>query len=249
MTPISVGKRSVSCFNPHTHAGCDENAKCRSHWLLVSIHTPTQGVTQWSTALNKSGEFQSTHPRRVWRYWVFERWLLTWFQSTHPRRVWLNYALWTVHFAVSIHTPTQGVTQATYDIFLDLKVSIHTPTQGVTTRNSNLPITREFQSTHPRRVWPSIARILFAVHRFNPHTHAGCDGLRPREIIAWGVSIHTPTQGVTRSCSRSWTVSHVSIHTPTQGVTFHRLIRPSTRSFNPHTHAGCDRRQVIDKRN
>ena len=33
------------------------------------------------------------------------------------------------------------------------------------------------------------------------------------------VSIHTPTQGVTRKSGEGYTYSHVSIHTPTQGVT------------------------------
>ena len=53
---------------------------------------------------------------------------------------------------VSIHTPTQGVTS--FDIYIEfnLVVSIHTPTQGVTNTacvNLNLLL---FQSTHPRRV-------------------------------------------------------------------------------------------------
>ena len=34
--------------------------------------------------------------------------------------------------AVSIHTPTQGVTQGTVPFDREIKVSIHTPTQGVT---------------------------------------------------------------------------------------------------------------------
>ena len=54
-----------------------------------------------------------------------------------------------------------------------------------------------FQSTHPRRVWRQI----------------------PRPTLASGVSIHTPTKGVTR------------------------YVRPNHRElpcFNPHTHEGCD---------
>ena len=54
-------------FNPHTHAGCD-------HWLfsqisasIVSIHTPTQGVTLFIVEAIFIIMFQSTHPRRVWR--------------------------------------------------------------------------------------------------------------------------------------------------------------------------------------
>ena len=33
------------CFNPHTHAGCDYGKREKAVKPLVSIHTPTQGVT------------------------------------------------------------------------------------------------------------------------------------------------------------------------------------------------------------
>ena len=34
------------CFNPHTHAGCDDDAASgKGDEYVVSIHTPTQGVT------------------------------------------------------------------------------------------------------------------------------------------------------------------------------------------------------------
>ena len=78
---------------------------------------------------------------------------------------------------------------------------------------------------------------------FNPHTHAGCDIRYKRHTYHFFVSIHTPTQGVTPGTVRPLPVKIVSIHTPTQGVT-----RTSKRTkqrivcFNPHTHAGCDRK-------
>ena len=37
----------------------------------------------------------------------------------------------------------------------------------------------------------------------------------------------------------------VSIHTPTQGVTQAEIWKVWHRSFNPHTHAGCDRRGYV----
>ena len=119
------------CFNPHTHAGCDFTIVKISGILLVSIHTPTQGVTSFTAvtlqvgevsihtptqgvtidinATIHGGEFQSTHPRRVWHYPPTELTIITSFnphthagcdqrckpntthgkfQSTHPRRVW-----------------------------------------------------------------------------------------------------------------------------------------------------------------
>ena len=78
--------------------------------------------------------------------------------------------------AVSIHTPTKGVTYSAYRIFLDPQsfnphthegcdpvgnpaepcrlVSIHTPTKGVT---------------------PAFKSITGYTGSFNPHTHEGCD--------------------------------------------------------------------------
>ena len=78
--------------------------------------------------------------------------------------------------AVSIHTPTKGVTAAEPLPTLPLAVSIHTPTKGVT------------------KVYNYLLTTFLC---FNPHTHEGCDfqiGLLKNIIV---VSIHTPTKGVT----------------------------------------------------
>ena len=170
----------------------------RIHLVIVSIHTPTQGVTYLSFPSFQNGVFQSTHPRRVWRCYSILQCVrqsfnphthagcdMMWcgrmiyraeFQSTHPRRVW------------------QGDLN---EKFAERVVSIHTPTQGVTTYGYIAVIVRMFQSTHPRRVWQIIFRIIriaqlfqsthprrvWLINKikikpygcFNPHTHAGCD--------------------------------------------------------------------------
>ena len=60
-------------------------------------------------------------------------------------------------------------------------------------------------------------------------------------LCAINVSIHTPTKGVTVNHSLERQRVKVSIHTPTKGVTLSSLLLlPSKRSFNPHTHEGCD---------
>ena len=38
--------KSVFCFIPHTHEGCDLYNWMQRNFNLVSIHTPTKGVTQ-----------------------------------------------------------------------------------------------------------------------------------------------------------------------------------------------------------
>ena len=77
---------------------------------------------------------------------------------------------------------------------------------------------------------------------FNPHTHAGCDPTKLSNGANEIVSIHTPTQGVTIGGLDQQIKSKVSIHTPTQGVTRIIWISIYLICFNPHTHAGCDRR-------
>ena len=56
----------IGSFNPHTHAGCDLYAPFGSPSKDVSIHTPTQGVTNSYICGIRHCRFQSTHPRRVW---------------------------------------------------------------------------------------------------------------------------------------------------------------------------------------
>ena len=83
---------SAVCFNPHTHAGCDGSERYKEIEALVSIHTPTQGVTSGKVHPTTGHQFQSTHPRRVWHWcFCFPLCGIFLFQSTHPRRVWLRF--------------------------------------------------------------------------------------------------------------------------------------------------------------
>ena len=100
----------------------------------VSIHTPTQGVTYARNILKYCKMFQSTHPRRVW-----QKALSVWCSQngfnphTHAGCDLKNCQIWP-KVSVSIHTPTQGVTQTQTSHINFIPVSIHTPTQGVTNK-------------------------------------------------------------------------------------------------------------------
>ena len=60
-------------------------------------------------------------------------------------------------------------------------------------------------------------------------------------IRSYGVSIHTPTKGVTKISGYCYRKFKVSIHTPTKGVTYLAQVSASLDfGFNPHTHEGCD---------
>ena len=171
---------SFYSFNPHTHAGCDSAASLQVPVLfIVSIHTPTQGVTIG----NPNGTlmeymFQSTHPRRVWLWsiWVFN-YIVSFNPHTHAGCVSVQQREQPILQGFNPHTHAGCDTSKGFQIRLSI-VSIHTPTQDVT-------FCCEF--------------ITDEVNRFNPHTHAGCDTEAYTAIWERWVSIHTPTQGVTYS--------------------------------------------------
>ena len=216
-----LGMQYLWSFNPHTHEGCDVPHQLRRRpQHLVSIHTPTKGVT-WIISI------------------PLEKML---FQSTHPRRVWRRLRVFIQPYNVSIHTPTKGVTALhvlwsgsgqsfnphTHEgcdlstLFLSLSLlmfqSTHprrvwriaalrqaTALQFQSTHPRRVWLISQllmqslilFQSTHPRRVWPSLFRTKTYIKCFNPHTHEGCDGAKTKATNASNVSIHTPTKGVT----------------------------------------------------
>ena len=120
-------------FNPHTHEGCDFAAASEPCFAIVSIHTPTKGVTQNQNDYESvHHKFQSTHPRRVWL--IRSCWLSVCikFQSTHPRRVWLR--------------------SAQMEELSNQFQSTHPRRVWRLVVNRGL-MRIVFQSTHPRRVW------------------------------------------------------------------------------------------------
>ena len=79
---------------------------------------------------------------------------------------------------VSIHTPTQGVTELLQEKLDLIRVSIHTPTQGVTL-NAECAARPIQVSIHTPTQGVTNSEVLLLVKgSFNPHTHAGCDYIR-----------------------------------------------------------------------
>ena len=79
--------RPIPCFNPHTHEGCDALDLDALAVIEVSIHTPTKGVTK-----PKFGKYQamkvSIHTPTKGVTYLDKLCAIKWkFQSTHPRRV------------------------------------------------------------------------------------------------------------------------------------------------------------------
>ena len=141
------------CFNPHTHAGCDNVHNVSGASFPVSIHTPTQGVTflyicnVFRICFNPHTHAGCDNPLpRLTR--VHNRFNPHTHAGCDSRSI-----IKITESKVSIHTPTQGVTMENQMLIQLFSVSIHTPTQGVTGR----------------------AARAASQEGFNPHTHAGCD--------------------------------------------------------------------------
>ena len=121
---------------------------------------------------------------------------------------------------VSIHTPTQGVTIPCPVWRGCIIVSIHTPTQGVTLRPAIRGWRKRFQSTHPRRVWQTISFTVTTFSRFQS-THPRRVWQSKRENWKRVKKFQsTHPRRVWRFAQ--WVILQlvrVSIHTPTQGVT------------------------------
>ena len=166
---------------------------------LVSIHTPTKGVTVYSGLYLVGLRCFNPHTHEGCDSEQRKRCVPgDMFQSTHPRRVWLGCPC--------------NYPQMTF-------VSIHTPTKGVTNQLLSQAVSDVFQSTHPRRVWQKGACHIRLSNSFNPHTHEGCDAQKYVIQHKIEVSIHTPTKGVTKLWTGDRENWEVSIHTPTKGVT------------------------------
>ena len=110
------------CFNPHTHAGCDNVHNVSGASFPVSIHTPTQGVTF---------------------LYICNVFRICFNPHTHAGCDDVT-VYFSVSAKVSIHTPTQGVTQSITSTKLIKIVSIHTPTQGVTTKDACISLSQGF---------------------------------------------------------------------------------------------------------
>ena len=189
---------TTQSFNPHTYMRCDIPNKYYPFMGIVSIHTPTWGVTLFACCVISTRMFQSTHLHEVWRRHTTIGNSTGWFQSTHLHEVWLavrvSYSLmsrfqsthlhevWLCqpfedlhHLCVSIHTPTWGVTRNCYSHCVNI-VSFNPHTYMRCDREQEQRVCwRRFQSTHLHEVWQRFSFYLFRLFCFNPHTYMRCD--------------------------------------------------------------------------
>ena len=76
---------------------------------------------------------------------------------------------------------------------------------------------------------------------FNPHSRKGSDISTEVTGFYFGISIHTPARGVTKTEKRCRCRGDISIHTPARGVTQNGDITITDKNdFNPHSRKGSD---------
>ena len=142
-----------------------------------------------------------------------------WFQSTHLHEVW----------------PTPG----TY-IPSRLCFNPHTYMRCDSRQSNHVAITPCF-NPHTYMRCDSLWLILPLSHfRFNPHTYMRCDVDYILDLYGGGVSIHTPTWGVTLRCVPAMMSGRF------QSTHLHEVWPPLSNlasapsGFNPHTYMRCD---------
>ena len=132
----------------------------QNNYIIVSIHTPTKGVTGWSWVMSMSLLCFNPHTHEgcdLFRVKGITR-LFCFNPHTHEGCDVHIGRKKTGCRSFNPHTH-EGCDASNRLIITEVMVSIHTPTKGVTT---------------PQK------RLSIAFLSFNPHTHEGCDYLRQR---------------------------------------------------------------------
>ena len=121
----------------------------------ISIHTPTKGVTYMGYGVTMSfynfnphsheGSDQKTDRKNK---------VLNYFNPHSHEGSDIQATQNTIHYIISIHTPTKGVTVQNIVQFVHYIISIHTPTKGVTL---------------------NAYKVKYINTNFNPHSHEGSD--------------------------------------------------------------------------
>ena len=132
---------------------------------------------------------------------------------------------------VSIHTPTQGVTKLRLLCFGSSWFQSTHPRRVWPSCWLLCIILIKFQSTHPRRVWPSCWLLCIILIKFQS-THPRRVWLRsPDRISSPSKFQSTHPRRVWRTATWYLLFSRVSIHTPTQGVTISQHNMSDIREF------------------
>ena len=154
MTPSAILLLvNILCFNPHTHEGCDSRVSYLKSFQYVSIHTPTKGVTmdqehtaqRWQVSIHTPTKgVTAAQPMPPPGNASFN-------PHTHEGCDSCSDLIRSCSTCFNPHTH-EGCDAYHQPHTYQWAVSIHTPTKGVTQMTGKRGIEHQFQSTHPRRV-------------------------------------------------------------------------------------------------
>ena len=147
--------------------------------MVISIHTPTQGVTMIAgVCARKDLLFQSTLPHREWQKIYTDICKSRTFQSTLPHREW-HCIDGTESRTINDFNP-HSHTGSDFNIAFSVSgltfISIHTPTQGVT--GIDFTSYADGLNFNPHSHTGSDIRYNIIdknIINFNPHSHTGSD--------------------------------------------------------------------------
>ena len=188
---------------------------------FVSIHTPTWGVTFVNLFTPAClSVFQSTHLHEVWLFAVIPKAITDSFNPHTYMRCDCMWSTWnTVLACFNPHTYMRCDLSMNVLSTLYRGFNPHTYMRCDSVPPNTLHPMMLFQSTHLHEVWPAKLNWLALWHQFqsthlhevwllfrwslrcpscfNPHTYMRCDIQAYFSGVRYGVSIHTPTWGVT----------------------------------------------------
>ena len=98
-------------FNPRSYKRSDESASHFWHKVIISIHAPTRGATQF-----------------LWMHLLVHLFQSTLLQEERPQ----DNMVMQIGKMISIHAPTRGATCQPYTPSHSCLISIHAPTRGAT---------------------------------------------------------------------------------------------------------------------
>ena len=165
-------------FNPHTHEGCDDMSRLRVEYKSVSIHTPTKGVTNdlitFCTVIGVSIHTPTKGVTFICLCWFARR--ASFNPHTHEGCDWVTSLYVIINGGFNPHTHEGCDKRLRIKLVRLYGFNPHTHEGCDADGFLFWHCPKEFQSTHPRRVWQSLPSVRLA---------------------ALAVSIHTPTKGVT----------------------------------------------------
>ena len=164
-------------FNPRSYKRSDESASHFWHKVIISIHAPTRGATQF-----------------LWMHLLVHLFQSTLLQEERPQ----DNMVMQIGKMISIHAPTRGATCQPYTPSHSCLISIHAPTRGATCENPHfVDIIDNFNPRSYKRS-DFLAKVEFLHFLISIHAPTrGATHTRTPRTNPHLISIHAPTRGAT----------------------------------------------------